>query len=118
MQTLLVNSVPHSWSLLTKLQVTEYAARDLSWSLVEQQCPQLQALAMNKAVPLCLTALTSLTCSYRHRQLSVLSDGPHACELHSQSRSAAQHTYQPLSGLFSWRPLVMGNLQHQHLKSQ
>ena len=34
------------------------------WSLVEQQCPQLQALAMDMAVPLYLTALTSLTCQF------------------------------------------------------
>ena len=62
LQTLLVNSVSRSWSLLTKLKLrNSYFTLDpLDWSL--QQCPQLQALAMNNAVPLCLTALTSLTC--------------------------------------------------------
>ena len=64
MQTLLDNSVPSSWSLLTKLEVGHVVCqpRSLDWSLVEQQCPQLQALAMRNPVPLCLTALTSLTC--------------------------------------------------------
>ena len=64
MQTLLVSSVPLSWSLLTKLQLGNYCPKPdpLDWSRVVQQCPQLQALAMNNAVPLCLTALTSLTC--------------------------------------------------------
>ena len=60
MKTLLVNSVTRSWSLLTKLTVSGA----LDWSLVEQQCPQLQALFMDRAGPLCLTALTSLSCAY------------------------------------------------------
>ena len=62
LQTLLVNAVPSSWSLLTRLQINR---QDLGpdWSLVEQQCPQLEALSMGNAVPLCLTALTSLTCT-------------------------------------------------------
>eukprot|EP00891_Asterochloris_glomerata_P003698 jgi/Astpho2/3698/Aster-04887 len=59
MQTLLAKSVPRSWSLLTELQLCTFRAPD--WSLVEQQCPQLQALATHEAIPLCLTALTSLT---------------------------------------------------------
>ena len=59
MQTLLAKSVPRSWSLLTELQLSTFRAPD--WSLVEQQCPQLQALATHEAIPLCLTALTSLT---------------------------------------------------------
>ena len=63
MQTLLVKAVPRSWSLLTELQLTPFSgAPDLS--LVEQQCPQLQALATQEAVPLSLAALTSLTCQY------------------------------------------------------
>eukprot|EP00891_Asterochloris_glomerata_P008570 jgi/Astpho2/8570/Aster-05056 len=70
MQTLLAHSVPLSWPLLTKLQLG-LSARNLvdgrsapDLSLVEQQCPQLQALAVHKATWLCLTALTSLTCPY------------------------------------------------------
>ena len=64
MQLLLVNSVPSSWSLLTKLAVSSYFEPvPLDKSLVGQQCPQLQALDMNN-YPLCLTALTSLTCNY------------------------------------------------------
>ena len=63
MQTLLVNSVPRSWSLLKALQIS-LLIHALDVSLVEQQCPQLQALAMNMAIPLCLTALTSLTCQF------------------------------------------------------
>ena len=64
MQTLLVNSIPHSWSLLTGLHISRFAAA-MDLSLVEQQCPQLQALALYEAIPLrhvVLTALTSLTC--------------------------------------------------------
>ena len=67
MQTLLVNSVPSSWSLLTKLELSPSASSVTDapfWSLVERQCPQLQALVTLKATSLCLTALTSLTCSY------------------------------------------------------
>ena len=68
LQTLLVNSVSCSLSLLTRLQVIRPDSgsgyESLDWSLVEQQCPQLQALATIKAMPLCLTALTSLTCNY------------------------------------------------------
>ena len=52
MQMLLVNSVP-SWPLLTELLLSTFAgAPDLS--LVEQQCPQLQALARGQpTVPDC-----------------------------------------------------------------
>ena len=70
MQTLLVHSVPLSWPLLTKLQLGLSAGNSAGersapdWSLVVQQSPQLQALDTLKAVPLCLTALTSLTCNY------------------------------------------------------
>ena len=71
MQRLLVNSVPSSWPLLTNLQVIMPAwglDNNLKWSLVEQQCPQLQALALTNIGivddQLCLTALTSLTCHY------------------------------------------------------
>ena len=60
LQTLLVNSVPRSWSLLIRLDVRGDAP---DWSLVEQQCPQLQALNISRAPTLCLTALTSLTCN-------------------------------------------------------
>ena len=65
MQTLLVNSVPCSWSLLTKLELHTYGLEPdlIDWSLLEQQCPQLQALAISRAIPLCLTALTSVTCA-------------------------------------------------------
>ena len=59
LQTLLVNSVPSSWS--TRLETTRQDL-GLGRSHVEQQCPQLQALFMDKAMPLYLTALTSLTC--------------------------------------------------------
>ena len=73
MQTLLVNSVPRSWSLLTQLELGNLTNEPdpLDWSLVEQQCPQLQALAMHSAVPLTyqgLTALTSLTCQVWYPQ--------------------------------------------------
>ena len=64
MQMLLVESVPSTWSLLTNLQLRDFQSVSLNWSLVEQQCPQLQGLAISKAVPLCLTALTSLTRHY------------------------------------------------------
>ena len=72
MQTLLVNSVPRSWSLLTELQfetrvpLSTFRSMRVApdFSLVEQQCPQLQALATFEADPLCLTALTSLTCHF------------------------------------------------------
>ena len=67
MQTLLVNSVPGSWSLLTELELSPSASSVTDapfWSLVERQCPQLQALAMYEATSLCLTALTSLTCNH------------------------------------------------------
>ena len=61
MQSLLLNAIPHSWTLLTELQlVPSSGATD--WSLVEQQCPQVQGLAMDMAISLSLTALTSLTC--------------------------------------------------------
>ena len=63
MQTLLVNSVPRSWSLLTELQLSKFASATDKY-LLEQQCPQLQALAMERDMPLCLTALTSLTCRF------------------------------------------------------
>ena len=61
LQTLLVSSVPSSWSLLTRLETTR---QDLgpNWSRVEQQCAQLDALSLDKSLPLCLMALTSLTC--------------------------------------------------------
>ena len=64
-QMLLVDSVPGSWSLLTRLEVDNSYLEPVSvdGSLVGQQCPQLQALAMNN-FRLCLTALTSLTCKY------------------------------------------------------
>ena len=56
MQMLLVHSVPSSWPLLTKLQL-RFPGRDApNMSLVEQQCPQLQALAVPQghiAVPDC-----------------------------------------------------------------
>ena len=71
MQTLLVNLVPCSWSRLTKLQLfsTLRGGEDEpNWSLVEQQCLQLQALNVCDAIPLCLTALTSLTCAFWHPQ--------------------------------------------------
>ena len=66
MRMLLVNSVPSSWPLLTTLQLRDFICepQPLNWSLVEQQCPQLQELTMYEAVPLCLTALTSLTCHH------------------------------------------------------
>ena len=66
MQGLLVNSVPRSWSLLTELRLFhgQDAPDPLDWSLVKQQCPQLQALSIDTAVPLCLMALTSLTCLF------------------------------------------------------
>ena len=66
MRRLLVRSVPSSWPLLTELQLDCFSdgSNDPDWALVEQQCPQLQALSMHKATPLCLTALTSLTCDF------------------------------------------------------
>ena len=60
LQMMLINSILSSWSLLTRLWTL---SQDLGqdWSLVEQQCPQLQALYVGTAIPLSLTALTSLT---------------------------------------------------------
>eukprot|EP00891_Asterochloris_glomerata_P003282 jgi/Astpho2/3282/Aster-08046 len=110
MQTLLVNAVPRSWSLLTKLQLSKGTFGPLTdgrdarvWSLVEQQCPQLQALAMNHAFPLCLTALTSLTCSDWLHDDTDSFQCTRLGHLHvrwsAKLQVLAQHTHQPLPAL-------------------
>ncbi len=125
MQTLLVHSVPRSWPLLTQLQITASHVMDApDLSLVEQQCPQLQALAVHKVTSLCLTALTSLTCTYW------LSQDSFQCSqlAHLHVRIGADINLLPstitsLSLEPHRRPYLgmypgMGNLRDQHLRSQ
>ena len=127
MQTLLVSSVPSSWPLLARLQIIRperesgYDENNVIWSLVEQQCPQLQALAMNKAVPLCLTALTSLTCTrWEPRD----TDSFQCSQLgHLHVRGAANLNLLPsmltsLSLDSIWQSPVTLDLQDQHMRSQ
>ena len=87
---------------------------------MEQQCPQLQALAMNLDFPLCLTALTSLTCqewltkdidSFRCSRLG------HLHVLYTAKLKLLPSTLSSLS-LESIRGVFVGNIEDQHLRSQ
>ena len=125
MQTLLVNSVPCSWSLLTELQLQTSTSRgDVpDMSLVEQQCPQLQALSMEKASLLCLTALTSLTCQLWRPQAGDSIQCPQLANLHVQLAGVSNLlpstiTSLTLGTLTLDRPMFMANLEDQHLRSQ
>ena len=133
MQTLLEDSVPRSWPLLTELQRGKAvgtmmdACDSPDWSLVEQQCPQLQALAMDNAIPLCLTALTSLTCQYWLPQHTGSFQCAQLRRLHvlweaDLSLLPSALTSLSLSSVRGRPFAVMRNLQrdlqHQHLRSQ
>ena len=124
MRMLLVNAVPSSWSLLTILQLTDYVDQpeSLNWYLVEQRCPQLQALAMHETIPLCLTALTSLTCNYWEPQDTDSFQCSQLAHLHVKLRANLNLLPSTLTGLsltsFPRLPPVMADLQHQHLRSQ
>ena len=128
MQTLLAHSVPLSWPLLTKLQLG-LSARNLvdgrsapDLSLVEQQCPQLQALAVHKATWLCLTALTSLTCPYWEPRDTDSFQCSQLVHLHVRTSANLNLLLSTLTSLSldpMPRPfLAPANLQHQHLSSQ
>ena len=125
MQTLLVHSVPGSWSLLTKLELSPSASSVTDapfWSLVERQCPQLQALAMYEATSLCLTALTSLTCNHWEPQDTDSFQCSRLGHLHVLNRANFDLLPSTLTSL-SLDPSSTGswgsaNLQYQQLRSQ
>ena len=121
MQTVLVNSVPRSWSLLTRLQVIrpEWGPgnKSVDWPLVEQQIPQLQALDTLRGVPLCLTALTCRNWpqdidSFKCSRLGHL----HVRGLVSANLLPSTLTSLSLDSI--GKSAVLGNLQIQHLRSQ
>ena len=100
-----------------------------AWSLVGQQCPQLQALAMDMACPLCLTALTSLTCNHwlpqdthsiQCSQLAKLQCSQ-LVDLHVQMGPIPKLLPSTITSLslnpVPQRPLFVANLQDQHLRS-
>ena len=108
LQTLLVESVPRSWPLLTQLQLSAFRSphNAWNWSLVEQQCPQLQALAMDIPIRLCLTALTSLTC--RRWLLQEGFQGSHLAHLHVRSVANLKQLPSTLTSLtLDWNPLEL-----------
>ena len=128
MQMLLINSVPRSWSRLTELQLTLSASPVMDapnatfWSLVEQQCPQLQALAMHQATALSLTALTSLTCQYWRLQDSDSFQCSQLAHLHVRLEADLTLLPSTLTSLAldssPWLPPTMASFQDQHLRSQ
>ena len=124
LQRLLINSVPSSWPLLTELLLSTYidVLKAQDWSLVEQQCPKLQALAMHKATPLCLTALTTLTCRSWHPPDRDSFQCSQLARLHVRMGADLNLLPSTLTSLslssFPGLPPVMTNLQDQHLSSQ
>ena len=128
MQTLLVHSVPLSWPLLTQLQLCLPAHHSVDWrsapdlSLLEQQCPQLQALAVHRATSLCLAALTSLTCPYWEPQDTDSFQCSQLADLHVRTAANLDPLPSTLTSLsldpsprWFW---VLANLQDQHLSRQ
>ena len=127
MQTLLVNAVPRSWSLLTQLKLIGNFTSEpdpLEWSLLEQQCPRLQALAVHSAVPLCLTTLTSLTCLDWRPQGSDRFQCSRLGDLHVKCRADPNLLPSTLTSLslYSnawWEPSPsVVNVVDDHLRSQ
>ena len=126
MQTLLVHSVPLSWPLLTQLQLCTcnladgHSAPDMS--LVAQQCPQLQALDVQRATSLCLAALTSLICPDWEPQDTDSFQCPQLADLHVRTGANLNLLPSTLTSLSldpnPWAFWVLANLQDQHLSRQ